>query len=264
MTISVFDLFKVGIGPSSSHTVGPMLAANRFIARLQSSGRLPAVYRVQVQLYGSLGATGKGHGSDRAVLLGLLGELPDRIDPQGIDDQLSQVRAQASILLYGKHRITFDEKKDLLLHKRKTLPYHPNGIRIDATDSHGALVESGVFYSVGGGFVVDESAVAGEVPLVEDSVSLPRPFRSAVQLLEQAHRHGCPISDVMLANELVWRSEQQVNEGLLHIWAVMQQCVINGCNTDGILPGGLKVKRRASELYRQLSGKPEEALKDPR
>ncbi|OED39071.1 L-serine ammonia-lyase [Chromatiales bacterium (ex Bugula neritina AB1)] len=263
MSLSVFDLFKIGIGPSSSHTVGPMLAACQFVNNLQQQNLLDSVCELKVQLFGSLGATGKGHGSDKAIILGLMGELPDRVDPAAAMDQLIDVRSRKVIRLAGLREISFVEKQHLILHKRKTLPYHPNGMRFDAMDQAGSIVNSGVFYSVGGGFVVDEAAATGNNPIIEDASVLPRPFTTAVQLLEQCRTHDCNISDVMFENEKVWRTEQQVREQLLEIWQVMRDCVKHGCDQEGVLPGGLKVKRRAAEMYRQLSERPEAALRDP-
>lgn len=263
VSISVFDLFKIGIGPSSSHTVGPMLAANTFVRKLSQLTGLDRVTEVRAQLYGSLGATGKGHGSDKAVILGFMGELPDEVDPLAVDDILNDVRSSGVLKLSGTHEIAFVEKKHLTLHKRKSLPFHPNGMRFDALDANGEELLSAVYYSVGGGFVVDEAAANGDNPIVEDHATLPLPFTTAVQLLEQCKQNDCHMSDVMLENEKVWRSESEIRDNLLNIWHVMQACVKSGCQQEGILPGGLKVKRRAAQMYRQLADRPELALKDP-
>ena len=262
MAISVFDLFKIGIGPSSSHTVGPMLAASMFVHQLHDSGLLEKVLQIRVQLYGSLGATGKGHGSDKAIILGLMGERPAEIDPHIIPGIVKQVRDQQILHLLGTHPIEFIEKRHLTLHKRKSLPYHPNGMRFEAFDSNGEI-EAAVYYSVGGGFVVDEAAATGDDPIVEVEAVLPRPFTTGQQLLEQCSQSGSSISDVMLENEKSRRSETQIREDLLEIWSVMQECVNNGCKNEGILPGGMKVKRRAAQMYSQLAGRPEIALRDP-
>ena len=262
MAISVFDLFKIGIGPSSSHTVGPMLAASMFVHQLHDSGLLEKVSQIRVQLYGSLGATGKGHGSDKAIILGLMGERPAEIDPHIIPGIVKQVRDQQILHLLGTHPIEFIEKRHLTLHKRKSLPYHPNGMRFEAFDSNGEI-EAAVYYSVGGGFVVDEAAATGDDPIVEVEAVLPRPFTTGQQLLEQCSQSGSSISDVMLENEKSRRSETQIREDLLEIWSVMQECVNNGCKNEGILPGGMKVKRRAAQMYSQLAGRPEIALRDP-
>lgn len=263
MAISVFDLFKIGIGPSSSHTVGPMLAANQFVRHLLDNAVLENVSQLRVQLYGSLGATGKGHGSDSAIILGLMGELPAEINPHVIPGILEQVREQQALSLLGTHSIEFIEKRDLTLHKRKSLPYHPNGMRFEAFNCNGDEIHTAVYYSVGGGFVVDEAAATGDDPIVEARVELPLPFTTGQQLLEQCRLTGCNFSDVMYQNEKVWRSDTEIREGLLGIWSVMQECVENGCNNEGILPGGLKVKRRAAQMYHQLAGRPEIALRDP-
>ncbi|KPC53885.1 L-serine dehydratase 1 [Amantichitinum ursilacus] len=262
MAISVFDLFKIGIGPSSSHTVGPMRAARQFAQRLQRDGVLGQVARVRAELFGSLGATGKGHGSDIAVLLGLQGETPDQIDPDIVPALVEQIRAQQQLALLGQHRLAFIESTDLILHKRKALPYHPNGMVFTAFDAAGGQLDQRAFYSVGGGFVVDEAAVAaGFVP--PGATALRYPFSNAAELLAQCREHGLGISDLMLQNELAWRDEASIRTQLLEIWRVMQACVARGVARDGILPGGMKVRRRAPDLYRQLLAKPEAALTDP-
>lgn len=262
MAISVFDLFKIGIGPSSSHTVGPMRAARQFAQRLQRDGVLGQVARVRAELFGSLGATGKGHGSDIAVLLGLQGETPDQIDPDIVPALVEQIRAQQQLALLGQHRLAFIESTDLILHKRKALPYHPNGMVFTVFDAAGGQLDQRAFYSVGGGFVVDEAAVAaGFVP--PGATALRYPFSNAAELLALCREHGLGISDLMLHNELAWREEASIRTQLLEIWRVMQACVARGVARDGILPGGMKVRRRAPDLYRQLLAKPEAALTDP-
>ncbi|MBT8769590.1 L-serine ammonia-lyase, partial [Metapseudomonas boanensis] len=260
MSLSVFDLFKVGIGPSSSHTVGPMRAAARFVSGLKTEGLLDRVESVRVELYGSLGATGKGHGSDKAVLLGLEGEYPDLVDTRTVDQRLAAMRSAGSISLLGEKPIRFVEKEHLAM-IRKPLPYHPNGMIFRAFDEAGLQVRSREYYSVGGGFVVDEEAV-GLDRIVEDRTPLRYPFRTARELLEQCATHGLSISQLMAENETAWRSPQKTRLGLLHIWEVMQACVRAGCQNEGIMPGGLKVRRRAAALYRQLSERPEANLRD--
>ncbi|AYH43952.1 L-serine ammonia-lyase [Azoarcus sp. DN11] len=262
MAISVFEMFKVGIGPSSSHTVGPMRAALTFAAGLKDAGLLPRVRRVRAELYGSLGATGKGHGSDKAVLLGLEGEAPDLIDPDTIDSRLAAIRASKRLSLMGLHAVPYEEKTDLVFLRRQTLPYHPNGMRITAFGEGDAELASRVYYSVGGGFVVNEEA-AGADRIVEDATELPYPFHSADQLLTQCAVNELSISQLMLENEKAWRSEAETRNGLLHIWKVMQACVRRGCEIEGTLPGGMKVKRRAAAMFRKLSGAPEASLRDP-
>ncbi|MBV8656661.1 MAG: L-serine ammonia-lyase [Burkholderiales bacterium] len=262
MAISVFDLFKIGIGPSSSHTVGPMRAARQFVARIERDGLLPRVASVRAELYGSLGATGKGHGSDKAVILGLMGEQPDLVDTDAVGSILAGIREKQTLPLLGSHPIGFVEAEHLILHKRKSLPYHPNGMIFSAYDAEGQEVAKRAYYSVGGGFVVDEHAVeTGFTP--PTAAVLTHPFSSGAELLALAERHGKSISQLMLENELAWRDETTIRAELLKIWQVMRDCVTRGCRTEGILPGGMKVKRRAPDLFQQLSSKPEAALRDP-
>lgn len=260
MSLSVFDLFKIGIGPSSSHTVGPMRAAARFVEGLRRDGLLEAVAGVKVELYGSLGATGKGHGSDKAVLLGLEGDHPDTVDTAGIPARLERIRSQGELRLLGEKPLRFVEKEHLAM-IRKPLPYHPNGMIFRAFDAAGLQTRSREYYSVGGGFVVDEDA-AGADRIVEDSTPLPYPFKTARELLSHCTAQRLSISQVMLANEAAWRPEAETRAGLLRIWQVMQDCVQAGYRNEGIMPGGLKVKRRAPALHRQLSAHPEAALRD--
>jgi L-serine dehydratase len=266
MAVSVFDLFKIGIGPSSSHTVGPMRAARMFALRLEHDGLLPRVARVQSQLYGSLGATGKGHGSDKAVLLGLAGHEPDTVDVDAVPALLAGFRERQRLDLLGHHAVAFNERDDLVFHRRETLPFHANGMRFAAFDAAGAELANRVYYSVGGGFVVsDEVAADGskQKVIAPDTTLLPHPFHSGDQLLQITQEQCCSIAELMRRNERHWRSDAEIDAGLLKIWSVMQACVKRGCATDGILPGGFKVKRRAAELYRALTARPEEAMKDP-
>ena len=251
MSISTFDLFKVGIGPSSSHTVGPMHAARMFAVALQDTGTLRRCYRVATELFGSLGATGAGHGSPKAIILGLEGEAPDSVDIDGIDVRVAAAREHGSLTLLGTHQIAFDYRDDLIMHRTETLPFHANGMRFTAYDEQGEVLQTKVYYSVGGGFVVDESASGGDV-VVDDPTPVRYPFSTAEELLAQCKEHGLSISSLMLANELAWRGEAEVRSGLLALWEVMQACIERGCRTEGIMPGGLKVKRRAAQLYRQL------------
>ncbi|MCW3477978.1 L-serine ammonia-lyase [Neisseriaceae bacterium JH1-16] len=262
MAISVFDLFKIGIGPSSSHTVGPMRAAARFARGLAEHGLLEKTAAVKSELFGSLGATGRGHGSDLAVLLGLEGEEPDTVDTDSVEPRVAAIRFLGELKLLGQHRVAFKEKEHLILYRRETLPYHPNGMRFTAFDANDEVLASKVYYSVGGGFVVNEEA-AGADRIVADATVLPYPFKSAKALLALCEEHGLSISQLMLENEKVWRSEAEIRAGLLSIWDVMQACVKRGSEREGIMPGGLKVKRRAAELYRKLSSHPEAALRDP-
>jgi len=260
MSLSVFDLFKIGIGPSSSHTVGPMRAAARFAEGLRRDGLLASTTSVKAELYGSLGATGKGHGSDKAVLLGLEGEHPDTVDTEAIPARLQTIRDSGHLRLLGEHDIVFVEKQHLAM-IRKPLAYHPNGMIFRAFDQAGLQIRSREYYSVGGGFVVDEDA-AGHDRIVEDSTVLTYPFKTAKELLGHCTAQQLSVSQVMLANEAAWRPEAETRAGLLRIWQVMQDCVEAGYRHEGILPGGLKVKRRAPALYRQLSQHPEASLRD--
>ena len=260
MSLSVFDLFKIGIGPSSSHTVGPMRAALRFAEGLRDDGLMAATAGVRVELYGSLGATGKGHGSDKAVLLGLEGERPESVDTAAIASRLAAIRERGELRLLGERAVPFDSKRQLAF-IRKPLPFHSNGLIFRAFDAAGLQVRSREYYSVGGGFVVDEQA-AGSDRIVEDRTPLPYPFHSAAELLAHCAAHGLSISQLMQANEAAWRPPEQTHGKLLEIWQVMQDCVTTGCRTEGVMPGGLKVRRRAAGLYRQLSEHPEANLRD--
>ena len=262
MPISAFDLFKIGIGPSSSHTVGPMRAARQFAQGLADGGLLDRVTAVRVELFGSLGATGKGHGSDKAVLLGLEGEAPDLIDPATIPGRMARIRDERALSLLGTHRIAFDTARDLVFHRRRSLPFHPNGMGFTATVGDGAEIIHRVYYSVGGGFVVNEEGVGADRIKVDDT-PVAHPFGSGDDLLRITAEHKISISRLMLDNETAWRSEADVRAGLLHIWDVMQRCVQHGCHAHGVLPGGMKVKRRAADLYQALSSAPEAGLRDP-
>ena len=267
MAVSAFDLFKIGIGPSSSHTVGPMRAARLFAGRLANDGRLAHTQRIYVELYGSLGATGKGHGSDTAVLLGLSGHEPDSVDVDAIPGYLTRIRTEGRLHLLGRHALAFAQATDLVFNKRDSLPLHANGLRFIAFDAAGAELANRVFYSVGGGFVVSEDLAAdgtAQKRIAPDATVLPYPFRSGRDLLALCERHGWSIAEVMRANERHWRTDTDIDTGLLRIWQVMQACVERGCATDGVLPGGFRVKRRAAGLLRQLaaaaSGAPDPLL----
>ena len=262
MAISVFDLFSIGIGPSSSHTVGPMRAANRFVRGLDADDELSKVHRIKADLYGSLGATGKGHGSDKAIMLGFEGDLPESVDTTTVDDRLEIIRGQQQINLLGRHSVKFIEKDHLIIHKRQSLPFHSNGMTFSAFDQQGDELCRATFYSVGGGFIVDETA-SGTDRIKQDDTVQPYPFLSAVNLLIHCANNNMRISDVMMENEKVWRDEAEIRSGLLKIWKVMQTCVNNGCKNEGILPGGMKIKRRAADLYRKLSTQPNISYKDP-
>ena len=262
MAISGFDLFKLGIGPSSSHTVGPMRAAAMFVEGLRDAGVLRDAARIKAEMYGSLGATGRGHGTPKAVMLGLEGERPESVDVGMIPERVAAIRRDESLRLNGDHLISFHEKTDLLLHRRKGLPLHPNGMRFTVYGDGGKELLSRVYYSVGGGFVLDESG-SGVGSIVEDVRSLVYPFSTAAELLAHCDASGLSISAIMLTNEHAWRREADTRYGLLKIWEAMQQCVERGCRNEGVLPGGLKIPRRAPGLYSQLLANPEAALSDP-
>ena len=266
MALSVFDLFKIGIGPSSSHTVGPMRAARQFALRLRERGVLASVARITVMLYGSLGATGKGHGSDKAILLGLSGHEPDSVEVNAIAGMVEGIRSSQQLSLLGERTIEFNERADLTFNHKDTLPLHSNGMSFVAFDSAGAELVNGTYYSVGGGFVVsDEPAPGGgtEKRIVPDLTQLPFPIRSGDELLVLCEREKTSIAGIMRRNERTWRSDADIDAGLLRIWHVMQACVKRGCETPGVLPGGYKVKRRAPELYRQLTAPQMAAPHDP-
>ena len=265
MAISAFDLFKIGIGPSSSHTVGPMRAARMFVAGLQAHELLGQVARVHCGLHGSLGATGKGHGSDQAVLLGLCGHDPETVPIDAVKPTIESIRGSKRIQLLGQHTVDWNDREDLSFY-RQPLPFHANGMRLSAWDACGALLAERTYYSVGGGFVVSEEVAADgsrQKAIAPDVTELPIPFRSGDELLQRCQAHGLTIAGVMRANERHWRNDSEVREGLLRIWDVMQACVVRGCSTDGVLPGGFKVKRRAHQLHHDLTAHPEKALTDP-
>ncbi|GLW04988.1 L-serine dehydratase [Microtetraspora sp. NBRC 13810] len=252
MAISVFDLFKVGIGPSSSHTGGPMAAAHRFARGLHHDGLLEKVGRVEAVLYGSLGLTGKGHGSDKAVLLGLSGEKPELVDVDTVDDRLAAMRASGTVSLYGMREIPFVVGQDLVFERKISLPHHPNGMRFTAFDEAGEPLREKVYYSVGGGFVVDESATGVDRIKADDTV-LPYPFTTGAELLAHCAATGLSVSGLMLENEKAFgRSAQEIRAGLLDLWRVMSDCVRRGYTREGVLPGGLKVKRRAHQMHLRL------------
>ncbi|GAA5172302.1 L-serine ammonia-lyase [Modicisalibacter zincidurans] len=249
MAISVFDLFKIGIGPSSSHTVGPMRAANDFVESLRGADLLERVARIEVQLYGSLSATGIGHGTDRAVIMGLMGERPEHIDPAIISPCIEELLEAQALLLDGRLATPFVWARDMQLYEH-SLPHHPNAMRLIAHGHAGELYRN-TYYSVGGGFVIDErQAQAGE--LDSDTTRLPYDFDSAAELLALCRLHGLRISELMLANEQAWRDEQTIRDGLWRIWEAMRACVDQGFDKEGMLPGGLNVRRRAKRLHQRL------------
>jgi L-serine dehydratase len=261
VTTSLFDLYKIGIGPSSSHTMGPMRAARRFVSELQVKGLLTHTGRVRTELYGSLALTGKGHGTDRAILLGLSGEEASSIDPSSIEPKLQTIRASSMLQLLGTKLIAFHEADDLIFHRDIMFPpgsvtQHPNGVKFAAFDTAGKLLREQVYFSIGGGFIVADGEAA---PSIQSSApSIPYPFTSAAELLATAATHNLTIAELMLANESAHRSADEVRSEILRIWQVMQACVERGIATDGILPGGLNVRRRAKRLAERLAARESE------
>ena len=251
MALSVFDLFRVGIGPSSSHTVGPMKAAGRFVAALAADGLLARTASVRVELFGSLGATGHGHGSLAAVVLGLAGHDPETVDPPSVLPIVDVARSTGRLSLAGGREISFDPDIDVVLWRNKSLPLHPNGMTFVARDAAGAVLADRSYYSVGGGFVLDDSEAAGP-RIVPDATVLPYPFASGAELLGHCAQTGFSVARLMRENERVWRSDAEIDAGLLHVWSVMEDCVHHGLETEGVLPGGLRVPRRAPELLHRL------------
>ena len=263
MAVSTFDLYKIGIGPSSSHTVGPMRAAARFVGHhLAEAGRLQDVARVRAEVFGSLALTGRGHGTDKAVLMGMEGQWPNLVDPDLIPAALERIRGDKRIRLNGSHEIGFNEKTDLIMNKRQKLPFHTNGMRFAAFDAAGKEIATRDYYSVGGGFVVNQDEAA-EDRIVADTTPVAHPYSSGDELLARCAQTGLSIAQLMLDNERAWRSDAQIRDGLRELWQAMQDCVARGIRHEGTLPGGLHVKRRAPALFAELSSKPEAAMRDP-
>ena len=248
MKTSVFDLFKIGIGPSSSHTVGPMRAARRFIAESQASGKLELVIRVQSELFGSLALTGLGHGTDRAVLLGLSGEKPEDVEPSEVDSLIQEIRSKGVLRLLGVHPVKFREAGDLQFHGELVLPGHPNGMRFSVFDKEQRTIAADVYYSIGGGFILKE----GETESRASYLPVPHPFSNGRELLDQGESKALPIWKLILENESALLSEAEVRDKILHVWSVMNASIERGLVTEGILPGGLNVQRRAPRLFRKL------------
>jgi len=255
--LSVFDIFKIGIGPSSSHTVGPMRAAGMFAQALMEQGLLPAVHRLCIKLYGSLGATGRGHATDLGVILGLLGERPETVDPAQVADRLAAIRSEGQLPLFGQTRIAFSAPHDILFLGTEIRPEHPNAMSLAAFDAEGRLLLEKIYFSVGGGFVTEQADPAAH-PAVVPEQSGPWPFSSGAQLVVHAEEQGCSIAQIMLANERTLRSEAEIRNGLLRIWQVMQDCVQRGLGVDAqtaapaCLPGPQRIRRRAPVLYQRL------------
>lgn len=256
MNTSIFEIFKIGIGPSSSHTVGPMRAAADFVEKLARKELLLGTRRLHVNLYGSLALTGRGHGTDGAVLLGLCGELPERVDPDTIASRLRDIRSIAALALRGIHLIRFVESDDLVFHKEETLPGHPNGMRFRALGAHDELLLEQVYYSIGGGFIRRE----GEELAPSGLTPARYPFSSADELLRIGEQRRMAVWQIVLENERSWHEEAEVREYVARIWEVMQGCVKRGLAAEGMLPGGLNVRRRAAHLARKLSAQGGEPL----
>ena len=261
MSLSVFDLFKIGIGPSSSHTVGPMKAAYQFVQLLEGQRLVERVARVQADLYGSLALTGRGHATDKAILVGLSGEQPDRVDPDLVNPLVTRVKLECMLNLAGRCPIQFNGDTDLLFHFRQTLPRHPNAMRLTAYDAKGGVLAQETYYSTGGGFVVSESEAQAGRDVGTSDVRLPYEFASAGDLLRIGRETGLAIADIVYANETAWRAPEETDTGLDRIWTVMEGCIERGMNTEGILPGGLNVRRRAAQVYRNLQAG--QAANDP-
>lgn len=253
MAISVFNLFSIGIGPSSSHTVGPMRAARQFVLHLEKTQLLNKTESIKVDLYGSLALTGKGHSTDLAIYLGLMGATPEGVDPNEVLNIVARARLEKKLNVLGVKNIPFIEEQHLLFHTDKQLPYHPNGMRFMAYDVAGKELSTQVYYSVGGGFIVNHEAASKDAHLVENTHTLPYPFKTCDELLKICRQNKLKIAEVMMANEKTWRSENEINKGLLNIWSVMKECVKRGCSHEGVLPGGLNVKRRAAGIKQALT-----------
>ena len=253
MSISVFEIFKIGIGPSSSHTVGPMRAARTFLLELTKIGLLRETVRIQCELFGSLALTGRGHATDRAIMLGLEGEEPDRVEPDSVQSTVDRIRANGRIRLLGEHEIDFKEETDLVFHPELNLPAHANGLRLTAMADRELL--SCDYYSVGGGSILRGDEIDRPI-FGSELAEAPYPFETGVELLQMAERAGGSIDGLMLRNEGAWRSRKEVRAGLLEIWQVMEECVRRGFAAEGVLPGGLNLKRRAPKLYRDLLDEP--------
>ena len=247
MHTSLFDLFKIGIGPSSSHTVGPMRAAYRFVLKLSQTELLHKVARVRAELYGSLALTGRGHGTDRGILLGLAGEQPDQVNPLEIEERVRTIKERQELILFGVRKIPF-QPQDLVFHNEVVLPGHSNGMRFTALGSQGETLDTRVFYSIGGGFIIEE----GEDTSVQQCAPVGHPFRSAAELLQIGQLHNLPIHLIVLTNEMSWRGVKDIRAGIHRIWNVMQECTQRGLRTQGELPGGLHVRRRAADLAASL------------
>ena len=250
--ISIFDMFKIGVGPSSSHTLGPWRAAQRFIEFLAQQNKLDQVKNIQVLLYGSLAKTGIGHGTDIAVQLGLSGNDPVSFDVNNIRARIADIKLMKKLLLGGRHEIDFDPREDIEFLISESLPFHPNALSFLVRFVDGDTLAA-TYYSVGGGFIIGENEAQGQTA----NVSLPFPVNTADELLHWCMKTGMNISEIVLENEQAWQTEKEIKDGILHIWKIMKECIYRGCETEGVLPGGLAVKRRAASLNKKLTGEKE-------
>lgn len=260
--VSLFQLFSIGIGPSSSHTVGPMRAALQFARKLEESDLLVHTTQIRVELFGSLAMTGKGHATDKAILLGLEGHTPEGIDPEEVDLRMAAIEKNRELLLLGHHRLPFVLDEHLVFLKGKRFTYHSNAMRFKALDAKDAAIFSEIYYSVGGGFVVHQDQILQSAFSSSLDEEIPFPFQTCEELFYHCESQDLTIAEIMMENEKKWRSDKQIKEGILKIWQVMQDCVVRGIRTEGILPGGLDVKRRAPDLHRTLM-KGGGAIQDP-
>ncbi|MEH6443188.1 MAG: L-serine ammonia-lyase [Oceanospirillaceae bacterium] len=263
MSLSIFDLFKVGIGPSSSHTVGPVIAANRFIESLKQQQRFVDTVRVKANLYGSLAMTGKGHSTDIAVMLGLLGERVDTVNPDLVAGYIAKISQDKQLLLNGEKLVQFDPEHELVMNFGESLDEHPNGMRLTAYDSAGIIVLNETYFSVGGGFVLSLAEISAKGDLTDPGFVEPYPFDTALELLKVADSNNLTIAELVLANEAVRPHADTLRERILYIWQVMDNCITRGCAETGFLPGGLKIRRRANKLRSDLVDNPERSAQDP-
>jgi L-serine dehydratase len=262
MPVSLFELFSIGIGPSSSHTVGPMRAARLFALSIEKEARSGRLASLSVELYGSLAMTGKGHATDVAILLGLEGNTPEGVDPNRVKSRVQEIEKESLLNFLGSYALPFNPQEEILFHKGKRLPYHSNAMRFTAYNSLGKGISSQIYYSVGGGFIVDQNHIAKKPQVAPDDYTIPYPFQTCEELLNHCKKNELMIYELVMENEKTWRSEKEIKEGILNIWKIMQESVRRGCSQEGTLPGGLDVKRRAKGILKQLAKK--EALKgDP-
>lgn len=263
MSISVLELFKIGIGPSSSHTVGPMKAAREFVCVHQRDGHLGQTEYLKIELFGSLALTGVGHGTQKAILLGLEGETPEGIDPAVIDQRISEIQSTEVIHLLGTRKITFIEEQDLVFHKDSVLPFHSNGMRFTAFDISRTVLSTQIYYSIGGGFILNEAQACAQTASAQTK-SVPYPFNTEKSLTSWCDQEQLSIQEIMWANERAWNSNEEINRRLKFIWQTMVTCMERGFEQEGVLPGGLNVKRRAPNLYRDLTNKSENIIQSLR